>query len=176
MSNKVPTVQYVHVYHKGVNQSVLYISRGSSRFVNRARCRLRLCIPEVNTVMAKWTCCWVCPDWRQRALWHWRRHWQLSRGRVNVMNGHLVMGHVLGWNCSFKSLGSSRCYGQFDSPINQVADVSCWISQLCLAHSYTQIKEELLEWLHVANESVNSPGETFVQSVQIFISHANIYM
>lgn len=73
------------------------------------------------------------------------RHWQLSRSRVNVMNGRLVMGHVLGRNSSFKSQSSSRCYGQFDSGINQVADVSCWISRLCLALSFNQMKEELLE-------------------------------
>lgn len=56
---------------KKVNLTVLFGSAEiSSRFVNRARGGLRLCMTEVNTVMAKWTRCWVCPEWRQRALWH----------------------------------------------------------------------------------------------------------
>lgn len=62
-----------------------------------------------------------------------------------MMNGRLVMGHVLGPKSSFKSPSSSCCYGQFDSGINQVADVSCWISRLCLALSFSQMKEGLLD-------------------------------
>lgn len=74
------------------------------------------------------------------------RRWQLSRGRVNLMNGHLLMGHVLGWKSSFKSHSLSRFYGQFDLGINQVADVPCCISQLCPIRAlFTWY--ELLEWL-----------------------------
>lgn len=81
------------------------------------------------------------------------RHWQLSKGRVNVMNDHLVMGHVLGWKRSFKSLSWSHCYGQFDSGINQVADVSCWITPLCLALLFL-LFEGRIAWITVCSNQM----------------------
>ena len=57
-----------------------------------------------------------------------------SGGRVHLMNGHPVMGHELGQNGSFKSPSSFCCYGQFDSGISQVADVSCRIVGVGATH------------------------------------------
>lgn len=146
-------------------------AKASSGFPHATRVwgRLRLCTAEVNTVMAKWTCCWVCPDWSQRSTvaLHWR-HWQVSRSRVNVMNGHSVMGHVLGWNGSFKSSSLHCCYGQFDSGISQVADVSCWIRQpscfLSLSLSFRLSKNDVRTKFPMKQLVVIKRNCNFVQS------------
>lgn len=136
---------HVHNTWGPISPCIVRWRRVSSCFVNSARGRLGLCTPGVNTVMAKWTRCWVCPDWRQRAL---RRCTDRDTGSslalkvgLKVMNGHFVMGHVLGrkrlserpeleppvlWTIWFRNQSGGRCFVLDQSTVSLALFVTKW--------------------------------------------------